>query len=261
MARASIFTRMAATILEIGSREKCKVKVSCLTVREIFSIRVNGGMTIFKARENFITYRPDRTGPSTKGSSGLEIRMDLVSWSLETAQDTKVSSEITYFGVKAECLPRMGDCSKLVYGKKALLFHRCDFQRGKHEQMITHIFLICLLYWTLSIRISMMIDIWGMKNKTCLAIEYDKVKYVLFIGFKCYSLVEVCLFLRRRFFQQRLWRWTCRIILCRRGFFLRQLIFWNDNPRAVCTFGRFWDDVTRSTNDDEIRLKWCDTQK
>jgi hypothetical protein len=79
MARASIFTRMEATTLGIGSREKCKVKVSCLTVREIFSIRVNGGMTIFKARENFITYRPDRTGPSMKDNSGLEIKMDLVS--------------------------------------------------------------------------------------------------------------------------------------------------------------------------------------
>lgn len=128
MARASIYTRMAATTLGIGSREKCKVKVSCLTVREIFSIKVNGRMTIFKARENFIIYRSGRTGPSTKDSSGLEIGMVLVSYSSETDLDTKASSETTYFGVRAECLPRMDNSSKLVYGKKAPLFRRCDFQ-------------------------------------------------------------------------------------------------------------------------------------
>ena len=62
MVKASIFTLMAATILETGSRERCKVRVNYSIAKEIFSMKDNGRTIISKVRASYIISHQGKNG-------------------------------------------------------------------------------------------------------------------------------------------------------------------------------------------------------
>lgn len=100
MEKENIFILMVVIILEIGSKEKCKETDNCLILKEIYSIKENGGMITLKEKENFTAIMARTIGINMKDNSNLELKMDSDSYSSKMVIDIKVNSETIYYGVK-----------------------------------------------------------------------------------------------------------------------------------------------------------------
>jgi hypothetical protein len=104
MARVSTFTRMEATILVTGQKEKCKGRGSCLTVMGTYSIKVSGGMTTLREKVNYSTTRMVKSGTSTRVSSDQAVEMDLGSCSTRMGTGLRGNLGATSCGDRGECL-------------------------------------------------------------------------------------------------------------------------------------------------------------
>lgn len=93
MERVNIFTRMEVITLVTGWKVRCKGQGNCLISKATFNMKVNGGMTISKAKESSTIIQMAINGTNMRVSSDLEIAMDLDKCSIKTETDSKVSLE------------------------------------------------------------------------------------------------------------------------------------------------------------------------
>ncbi len=137
--KASTFIQTEVTTLETGWREKCKEMDSSLTWMVILSTKASGEMITLREKASSTTILIVMIGSSLKGSSGLEIRRDSGSCFTRMETGTKGNLEITYCGVRAECLVRTVKSSKRVYGKRVYLYLNCD--------LYFSLLIYCLVDW------------------------------------------------------------------------------------------------------------------
>lgn len=96
---------MAATIMEIGLRERWKDKVNYMIVKEIWNMKDNGRMIIFKGEENYSVYL--ETGLNTRDSFKPAENKVLVNCFFVMEIVTKANSRTIILGAREECSNRM----------------------------------------------------------------------------------------------------------------------------------------------------------
>ncbi len=119
MEKVNIFIVIKVITLEIGLKEKCRDLVNFMMFMEIYNIRVNGKMIIFKEEASLLAMGV--IGLNIKDNLDPEKWKGLVKCFLKMEIDIKVRLDMIYLGVKVECLLKM-DKFRKVFGKKVILY-------------------------------------------------------------------------------------------------------------------------------------------